>query len=84
ARFEKNRRFPRFFKSPETPRISPKIPSKPCKFPVFPEKKLEIRSEPGPDDHRLQTNPKDTPAFPAICRGVFLERIDVKCLISPT
>ena len=44
---KKNRRFPRFFKSPETLRISPKISSKPCKFPVFPEKSLRSRRNRG-------------------------------------
>ena len=37
---KKNRRFPRFFKSPENPRISPKILPTSCNFPGFPEKSL--------------------------------------------
>ena len=62
--------FPRFFRFLKTAQISPKIFQKSCKCPDF-RKKLEFLVEPEPDDGRLQTNPKDAPAFPMIYRGVF-------------
>ena len=61
---------PRIFGPAETARISPKIPPFILQVPGFPGKSLRSGRNRDPMQF-LQTNPKDTPAFLAICRGVF-------------